>query len=127
MGRPKMVQTMDSEYTYTEMQDTNVTHFSLWDGNINYRVCLVDTYGPKTRGIIDFALLSLYFKGVDFFTIEAASNVIAYFRIKILISTKGYKKYYLCSAEAIMQKPTQLYTIIHFFLIQHSEQKGSYR
>ena len=32
MGRPKMVQSMDSVYTYTEMQDTIVTHFGLWDG-----------------------------------------------------------------------------------------------
>ena len=49
MGRPKMVQSMDSVYTYTEIQDTNVTHFSLWDGNIDYRVRLVDAYGPKTK------------------------------------------------------------------------------
>ena len=82
---------------------------------------LLTRMAQKPRGIIDFALVSLYFKGVDFFTIEAASNVIAYFHIKILISTKGYKKYYLCSAEAILQQPTQLYTIIHFFLIQHLE------
>ena len=47
MGRPKMVQSIDS--VYTEMQDTNVTHFGLQDGNINYRVRLVDAYGPKTK------------------------------------------------------------------------------
>ena len=42
MGRPKMVQSMDSVYTYTEMQDTIVTHFGLW-------VRLVDECGPKTK------------------------------------------------------------------------------
>ena len=40
---------MDSVYTYTEMYDTNVTHFGLWNGNIDYRLCLVDAYGPKTK------------------------------------------------------------------------------
>ena len=49
MGRPNMVQTMESLYTYTEMQDTNVTHFGLWDGNIDYRGHLVDAYGLKTK------------------------------------------------------------------------------
>ena len=50
MGRPKMVQSMDSVYTYIEMQDTIVTHFGLWDGgNIDYRVRLVDEYCPKTK------------------------------------------------------------------------------
>ena len=49
MGRPKMVWSTDSVYTYTEMQDTNDTHFSLWDGNIDYRVRLVDEYCPKTK------------------------------------------------------------------------------
>ena len=75
-------------------------------------VILLTRMAKKPRFIIGFALLSLYFKGADFFIFEAASNVIAYFRIKILISTKGYKKYYSCSAEAILQQPTQLYTII---------------
>ena len=73
---------------------------------------LLTRMAKKSRSIIDFALLSLYFKGVD---------VIAYFHIKILISTKVYKTHYLFSSEAILQQPTQLYTIIHFFLIQHSE------
>ena len=50
MSRPNMVQSMDSVYTYTEMQDTIATHFGLWDGgNIAYRVRLVDAYGPKTK------------------------------------------------------------------------------
>ena len=49
MGRPKMVQSMDSVYTYTEMQDTNVTHFGLLDSNINYRVRLADAYGQKIK------------------------------------------------------------------------------
>ena len=82
-----------------------------------HRFVLLTSMAQKPRGIID----SLYFKGVDFFAIEAAFNVLAYFRIKILISTKGYKKYYLCSAEAILQQPTQLYTTLNFFLIQHSQ------
>ena len=56
---------------------------------------LLTRMAQKPRGIIDFALLSLYFKGVDIFTIESASNVIAYFGMKLLISTKEYKKYYL--------------------------------
>ena len=81
-----------------------------------HRFVLLTSMAQKPRGIIGFALLSLYFK-VDFFTIEAASNVIAYFHIKILISTKGYKKYYSCSAEANLQQPKQLYTAIHFSLI----------
>ena len=49
MRRPKIVQFMDSAYTYTEMQDTNVIHFGLWDSNIDYRVRLVDEYCPKTK------------------------------------------------------------------------------
>ena len=44
-------------------------------------VVLLTHMAQKPRCIISFALLSLYSKGADFFTFEAASNLIAFFRI----------------------------------------------